>query len=157
MSIFLTINHSTWNSVFSRAIYCMNEWINKYHFHVIFTISICILFYKYKNTMTFFIFLTNIRIYIFTYQHKELNSTHTLKGLPTWNSGKESTCQHRRHRFTCWGGKSPWRRAWQPTPASLPGKSRGQRSLAGCSPWGRKQMYTTDMYTHVYSLLPPSL
>ena len=26
----------------------------------------------------------------------------------------------------------------QPTPVSLPGKVHGQRSLAGCSPWGYK-------------------
>ena len=26
----------------------------------------------------------------------------------------------------------PWRREWQPTPEFLPGKSHGQRSLAGC-------------------------
>ena len=32
---------------------------------------------------------------------------------------------------------SEWRRQWQPTPVLLPGKSRGQRSLVGCSPWGR--------------------
>ena len=29
-----------------------------------------------------------------------------------------------------------WRRKWQPTPVLLPGKSRGQRSLVGCSPGG---------------------
>ena len=29
-----------------------------------------------------------------------------------------------------------WRRQWQPIPVLLPGKSHGQRSLAGCSPWG---------------------
>ena len=29
------------------------------------------------------------------------------------------------------------RRWWQPTPVLLPGKSCGQRSLEGCSPWGR--------------------
>ena len=29
------------------------------------------------------------------------------------------------------------RRHWQPTPVILPGKSHGQRSLVGCSPWGR--------------------
>ena len=29
-----------------------------------------------------------------------------------------------------------WRRKWQPTPVFLPGKVHGQRSLAGCSPWG---------------------
>ena len=31
----------------------------------------------------------------------------------------------------------PWRRQWHPTPVLLPGKSHGQRSLVGCSPWGR--------------------
>ena len=25
--------------------------------------------------------------------------------------------------------------SWQPTPVLLPGKSHGQRSLEGCSPW----------------------
>ena len=30
-----------------------------------------------------------------------------------------------------------WRRQWQPTPVLLPGKSRGPRSLVGCSPLGR--------------------
>ena len=30
-----------------------------------------------------------------------------------------------------------WRRQWHPTPALLPGKSHGQRTLVGCSPWGR--------------------
>ena len=29
-----------------------------------------------------------------------------------------------------------WRRQWHPTPVPLPGKSHGQRSLVGCSPWG---------------------
>ena len=30
-----------------------------------------------------------------------------------------------------WVRKFPWRRKWQPTPVFLPGKSHGQRSLAG--------------------------
>ena len=34
--------------------------------------------------------------------------------------------------------KIPWRRKWPSTPVFLPGKSHGQRSLAGHSPWGRK-------------------
>ena len=41
-------------------------------------------------------------------------------------------------------GKSPWRREWQPTPVFLPGKSQGQRSLVGCSPWGRKESDMTE-------------
>ena len=28
-------------------------------------------------------------------------------------------------------GKIPWRRAWEPTPAFLPGEFHGQRSLVG--------------------------
>ena len=28
------------------------------------------------------------------------------------------------------------RKQWQPTPVLLPGKSRGWKSLVGCSPWG---------------------
>ena len=38
-----------------------------------------------------------------------------------------------------WVGKIPWRRRRQPTRVSLPGKSQGQRSLAGYSPWGRRE------------------
>ena len=43
-----------------------------------------------------------------------------------------------------WVGKIPCRRAWQPTPASLPGQFHGQRSLAGYSPWGHKESDTTE-------------
>ena len=35
-----------------------------------------------------------------------------------------------------WLRKIPWGREWQPTPIFLPGKSHGQRSLVGYSPWG---------------------
>ena len=37
-----------------------------------------------------------------------------------------------------WVGKILWRRKWQSTPVFLPGKSHGQRSLVGYSPWGCK-------------------
>jgi len=36
------------------------------------------------------------------------------------------------------------RRQWQPTPVLLPGKSIGQRSLGGCSPWGREEPDMTE-------------
>ena len=43
----------------------------------------------------------------------------------------------------------PWSRAWQPTPVFLPGKSRGQRSLMGYHPWGRKESDTSEqLSTH---------
>ena len=42
------------------------------------------------------------------------------------------------------GWEDPWRKAWQPTPVFLPGESHGQRSLVGCSPWGRKESDLTE-------------
>ena len=59
-------------------------------------------------------------------------------GFPGSTSGKEPACQcrrHKRHRFNPWVRKIPWRRKWQGTPVFWPGKSRGQRSLVGYSPW----------------------
>ena len=59
---------------------------------------------------------------------------HTVKNLPsvqeTW----------------IWSlvGKIPWRREWLPIPVLLPRQSRGQRSLAGYSPWGCKKSGTTE-------------
>ena len=40
--------------------------------------------------------------------------------------------------------KSIWRRKWQLTPVFLPGKSHGQRSLAGYSPCDCKESDTTE-------------
>ena len=56
-------------------------------------------------------------------------------GLPWWLSGKECSCQYRRHGFDPWSVKIPCRRKWQPTPVFLPGKPQGLRSLADYSPW----------------------
>ena len=61
------------------------------------------------------------------------------RGFPGGASGKEPACQYKRHkrnRFDPWVRKIPWRREWQPTLVSWPGEVHGQRSLAGCSPWG---------------------
>ena len=44
------------------------------------------------------------------------------------------------------------RRQWQPTPVLLPGKSHGQRSLVGCSPWGREKSDTTERIPFHFSL-----
>ena len=63
---------------------------------------------------------------------------------------KKSACQYRRHKrlgFSTWVGTIPWSRKWQPTPVLLLGKFYGERSLAGYSSWGRKEVDTTE-YTH---------
>ena len=50
----------------------------------------------------------------------------------------------REPRVRSLGLEIPWRRKWQSTPVLLPGKSHGQRSLVGYSPWGRKESDTTE-------------
>ena len=47
-----------------------------------------------------------------------------------------------------WVGKIPWRRNWQATPVFLPGESRGQRILVGCSAWVCKESDMTKQLTH---------
>ena len=44
-------------------------------------------------------------------------------------------------------------RCKHPTPVLLPGESRGQRSLVGCSPWGRYKLDTTEQLHFHFSLL----
>ena len=83
---------------------------------------------------------------IFEYLYKSIISiwsslvTQTVKNLPamqeTW----------------VWslGWKIPWRRKWQPISVFLPGKFHGQRSLAGYSPWGHKDLDTAKQRLHIY-------
>ena len=51
------------------------------------------------------------------------------------------------------GWEDPLEKEWQPTPVFLPGKSHGDRSLAGYSPWGCKEPDTTGqlVYTHTHT------
>ena len=44
------------------------------------------------------------------------------------------------------------RRQWQPTPVFLAGKSNGQRSLVGCSPWGCYELDMTERLHFHFSL-----
>ena len=48
----------------------------------------------------------------------------------------------RETRVRSLGREDHWRRKWQSTPVLLPGKSQGQRSLVGYSPWGCKESDT---------------
>ena len=57
-------------------------------------------------------------------------------------------------------------RKWQPAQVFLPGKSCGQRSLVGYSPWSCKELDTTELiyitftslpYLHIYCSMPPFL
>ena len=73
-----------------------------------------------------------------------------FSSIMIWLRGKESACQYRSHRklgFDPWVERILWRRKWQPTPGSLPGKPRGQRSLAGCSPWDAMRQTWLSVHT----------
>ena len=62
------------------------------------------------------------------------------------SAGKELACNtgDSRCRIDPWVGRILWSRAWQPTLVFLPGKSLGQRSLAGYGSWGHKELETTE-------------
>ena len=81
-----------------------------------------------------------IYIYIYIY----------IYGFLGGSDDKESACQCRRPGFDPWVRKIPWRRSLQPTPVFLPGEFHGQRSLVGYSPWGHKELDTTEQPTQQY-------
>ena len=67
-----------------------------------------------------------------------------LLGLPWWLRRWRICPQWRRCGFDPWVGTIPWRRERQHIPAFLPGKSHGQRILAGYSPWGHTELDATE-------------
>ena len=77
-------------------------------------------------------------------------------GLPWWLRWLRICLQCGRPGFDPWGGKIPWRRAWQPTLVFLLGESLGQRGLAGCSPSGRKESGMTEQLS-MHNILLRSL
>ena len=65
-----------------------------------------------------------------------------------------ANARNTRHRFDPWVGNIPWRRKWLPTPVFLTGEFHGQRSLAGYSPWGHKELDATNAFTFFFYKLP---
>ena len=64
-----------------------------------------------------------------SFKSGSLEDSHSLTSASALNQLLESKWSER---------KIPWRRAYQPTPVSVPGESCRQRSLAGYSPWVTK-------------------
>ena len=67
-------------------------------------------------------------------------------GFPGGSDSKEPTC-YSEDQIDPWVRKIPWRREWQPTPVFFPRESHGQKSLAGYSPWGYKNVNMTEQLT----------
>ena len=75
----------------------------------------------------------NAQRFFFSIASKRINLCEIM-GFKGGASGKEPTCQcrrHKRHRFNPWFGKMPWRREYQPTLVFLPGEPHEQRNLEG--------------------------
>ena len=67
-----------------------------------------------------------------------------IYGASLWLSGKEFTYNAGDVGLTL-GWEDPLEKGMQPTPVFLPGGFCRQRSLAGCSPQGHKELDTTEV------------
>ena len=70
--------------------------------------------------------------------------------IPWWLGGKESTCSA---GDVGWVRKIPSSGKWQHVSEFLPGKSHGQGSLVGYSPWGCKELDTTEQLNNNNNLI----
>ena len=70
--------------------------------------------------------------------------TKWLLGFRHSSVGKESAGNAGDPGLIPGSGRTPGEGKWQTTLVLLPGKSHGQRSLAGYSPQGRKESDTTE-------------
>ena len=67
------------------------------------------------------------------------------------SDGKESVYKARDLSLIPGSGKSPGEGIRQPTPVFLPGELHGQRSLAGFSPRGGRELDRTERLTHTHT------
>ena len=75
-----------------------------------------------------------------------------MTGLPWWLSyGKESACSVGDLGSTPGLRRSPGGGHGNPLQYSFPENSHGQRSLAGYTPWGRKELDMTEQLTHEHT------
>ena len=80
-------------------------------------------------------------------QSKDRDTDTENKHMYTKGEGQGMNWEIRIDLYTIYAG-----RQWQPTPVLLPGKSHGQRSLVGCSPWGRDESDMTEQLHFHFSL-----
>ena len=87
-----------------------------------------------------------------TLKHKVAFALAHLKtGRPWRLSDEEPTCQCGRPAWGARAGKAPGGGSGHPTPVFLPAESRGLRSLAGCSPRGRKNRTRQRARAHTHT------
>ena len=72
-----------------------------------------------------------------------------MKGFPCSSVGKESACSAGDMSSIPELGRSPGEGNGNPLQYLCLEKSHGQRSLVGCSPWGCKELGTTERLTQL--------
>jgi len=91
------------------------------------------------------------QLLVFNFSELQFSSCLSCRAsqVAQWQRSHLQCRRHRRHGFDPWVRKILWRKKQQPTPVFLPRKSHGQRSLVGYSPWGHKELDTTErLRTH---------
>ena len=79
--------------------------------------------------------------------HCCLDTTSEHLGFPGGLDGKESACNVGDLGSIPGSGRSSGKGKGYPLPVFLPGEFHGQRSLAGYSPWGCKELDMTEQLT----------
>ena len=106
--------------------------------------------YTHTHIYTYIYTYIHMHIYIHTHTHTHTH-TYMLHGFPCSSVGRESAGSARDLGLIPGFGRSPGEGNGNP-----PGKSHGQRSLVGCSPWDHKELGMTERltltYLHVYIL-----
>ena len=78
----------------------------------------------------------------------------TTSGISMWVLSSRLNCELAEDRDSpinfCLSQEAE--KAMAPTPVPLPGEPHGRRSLVGCSPWGRKELDTTERHHFPFSL-----
>ena len=74
--------------------------------------------------------------------------TGTIQGFPGGSVAKNLLAMQETQVWSL-DQEDPGRGQWQPTPVFLPGEFLRQRSLAGYSPCGCKELDTTEWVTHI--------
>ena len=120
---------------------CLRLRLPVYYVHFgTFVVLVCI--FMMTNNVEYFIICSLVICIFFCEVYADIS------GFLSGPSDKEPAYQCRRHKrsgFDPWVRTIPWRRVCQPTPVFLHGESHGQKSLAGYSPWGHKELDTTEV------------
>ena len=109
---------------------------------ILFTYFIILLLKYSRFTMLLVSGVQQGNLDLYSHTHTDIyivsSSGPVVKNLPAMHESRIG-------RSDLWVGKIPWRRAWLPTPVFLPGERHGERRLEGYSPWGHKELDTTEV------------